>query len=450
MHSLESGSLVLTRMIDRYAVLSILACVYAVIVSPLVAYFSLTPRESRKSALQGLMEPQPWNRYFWSALFVISIILAIQNRARLAKLTWPPHLICLFAYLVLAGASVLWAFKPEYAFIRFVNQVMIVTCIVVPAMLAGRPADLMRCLFLCFATASILNIPFVLSQDPITYEGKSMGYPGFFSFKGVLGECASIAFLLALHELLYPGFRRTFAVVVIMVATWLTFVSQSKGSLAFAIVSPLLAGLTLITARTLRISSAIVLLSIPVGYLIFSTVSGFTVNKLAWHIYGNYTFSGRTVIWDFANSEIARRPLLGWGYQSFWLVGPDAPSVVDAPGWVKTMPSAHSGYVDVKLELGYVGFVLLLGIIITTLHAIGRVADRDRGRAWLMLSLALYVILTNFLETTWMRGMETLWLIFVIVAAEAARHWQPSPSSIRSPYVVRPVVPRNRGVASKN
>jgi exopolysaccharide production protein ExoQ len=204
----------------------------------------------------------------------------------------------------------------------------------------------------------------------------------------------------------------------------------------------------LIAARKMRISVAVVLSSILVCYIIFSTVSGFSMNKLSWHIYGNYTFSGRTDIWDFANYEIARRPLLGWGYQSFWLVGPDAPSIVDAPGWVKAMPSAHSGYMDVKLELGYVGFALLLGFIITTLHAVGRVADRDRTRAWLMLSLALYIIFTNFLETTWARGMETLWLIFVIVAAEAGRYWHPFPSGGRSHYAVGQTMTRNRGAGA--
>lgn len=54
-------------------------------------------------------------------------------------------------------------------------------------------------------------------------------------------------------------------------------------------------------------------------------------------LYGDSTFTGRTIIWDFANMQIAKKPLLGWGYQSFWLVGPDAPSIVEAPGWVKDM-----------------------------------------------------------------------------------------------------------------
>jgi O-antigen ligase len=248
--------------------------------------------------------------------------------------------------------------------------------------------------------------------------------------------------------MLYPGLRRASAIIVIIVAIWLTFVSQSKGSLGFSIISPVLAGLTLITARRMRISIAVVLLSILVSYLIFSTVTGFSMNRLSWYIYGNYTFSGRTVIWDFANYEFGRRPLLGWGYQSFWLVGPDAPAIADAPAWVKAMPSAHSGYWDVKLDLGYVGFALFLGFIFTTLHVIGRVADRDRTRAWIMLSLALYVILTNFLETTWMQGMATTWVMFLIVVAEAARYWHPFPSGGHSHYVVGRAVARNRGAGA--
>ncbi len=94
-------------------------------------------------------------------------------------------------------------------------------------------------------------------------------------------------------------------------------------------------------------------------------------------LYGDSTFTGRTIIWDFLHTQIAKSPLVGWGYQSFWLVGPDGPSVVDAPGWVKDMPNAHNGYLDTMVEMGYVGLLLLLTFIGATLHAVGRLADRD-------------------------------------------------------------------------
>ena len=97
------------------------------------------------------------------------------------------------------------------------------------------------------------------------------------------------------------------------------------------------------------------------------------------------------------------------------------------------MPNAHNGYVDTKLELGYVGLALLLVFIVATLHAIGRVADRDPARARLLLSLALFIIVYNFLESLWMRGFEFLWVVFLIVAAETARYWGPFPLRTRAP-----------------
>jgi O-antigen ligase len=390
--------------------------------------------------LQSAMTPRLENKIFWPALAAISVVLAVRNRSRL---TLPPHIKCLLAYLAFAGSSVLWAFRPELSFTRFVLQVMIITSIVLPAMLAARTADMMRCLFLCFAFASILNVFFVLGQTPIIHdvyvhglpEKMIIGYPGYFTFKGILGECAAFAFLLSLHEMLYPGFRRALGIIVVVIATWLMFVSESKGALGIALIAPLLAQLTLITGKKMRISPAIVLLPILFCYEVLSRIPGLNIiNRISWHMYGNYTLSGRTVIWDFVNYEIGRRPLLGWGYQSFWLVGPDAPSVVEAPGWVKTMPSAHNGYLDTQLDMGYVGLAFLVIFIIATLHAIGRVADRDPARAWLVLSLALFIIFINTMESAWMHGMDMLWLMFVILAAEIGRYWQPFRPDGRSQY----------------
>jgi exopolysaccharide production protein ExoQ len=299
---------------------------------------------------------------------------------------------------------------------------MIVTSIVLPGMLAARTADMMRGLFLCFAFASILNVFFVLGNPPSIVKMYD-GYPGYFLGKNYLGEFSAIAFLLSLHEMLYPGRRRALGIIVVVIAASLLFLSNSKTAFGLALVAPFLAKLTLITGKRMRISPAIVLLSIPFCYAILSSVSNFNMNRVSYMLYGDSTFTGRQIIWDFANYEIGRKPLLGWGYQSFWLVGPDAPSVVEAPGWVKIMPNAHNGYVDTKLEMGYVGFALLVIFIIATLHAIGRVADRDPARAWLVLSLALFIIIYNGFESTWMRGFEFLWVVFVIVAAEIGRYW---------------------------
>ena len=144
--------------------------------------------------------------------------------------------------------------------------------------------------------------------------------------------------------MLYPGFRRALGIIVVVIATLLVFLSNSKTSLGLAFIAPFLAGLTLIIGKKMRISPAIFLLSILFCYVVLSSVSGFNINRLSYCYTAIILSRVVHIIWDFVQYEIGRRPLLGWGYHSFWLVGPDAPSIVDAPGWIKMMPNAHNGY----------------------------------------------------------------------------------------------------------
>jgi O-antigen ligase len=413
--------------IDKYALIPLVVCAYVTIVGPLIytggsdINVALTDLQNAEPALAG--------RIFFPAISAVSIILAIRNHSRFRR--WPPHMICLLVYVAFAGASVLWAFRPEASFVRFVQLMMILSALVLPAMLAARTVDLMQGMFLCFAAAAILNM-FIGYQAPD-------GYSGFLRGKNELGEFSGIAVLLAVHETLYPGLRRVFGIAIMVTAALLLLWSESKTSFALALICPVLAGAIWVIRRAARISPAITFGSALLCYAAVSSVSNFNTTYLTEVLYGDSTFSARTVIWNFAFSEIAQRPLFGWGYRSFWLVGTDAPSVVEAPAWVGSMPSGHNGYYDTILELGYIGLALLMVFIFATLHAIGRIADSERGRAWMMLSLALFVIIHNCLESSWMNGGAILWVVFVIVAVEIGRHSQQFPS------VVAQRRPRNSG-----
>src|SRR5713226_273843 len=420
-HSFElrqTGSSIPT--IDKYAIVPVLACAYAAIIGPLMV-FDVTPTLVTLTHIRNAEAGLP-NRIFWPAMAAVSVVIAMRNYSRLSRLTWPPHMICLLAYATFAGASVLWAFRPEASSVRFAQQMMLLSSIVLPGMLATRTTDLMRGMFLCFAVGAILNVYFVFDNPPSVD-----GYSGYLLGKNALGEFSGIALLLALHETLHRGLRRMFGITIVVIATLLLLWSNSKTAFGLALICPLLAGVVLAVRKATRISPAIALLSIPLCYVVVSSVSGFDMTRVSYLLYGDPTFTGRTAIWYFASSEIARSPFFGWGYQSFWLVGSDAPSVVDAPGWVGRMPNAHSGYYDTMLELGYVGYAFLIVFILATLHAIGRVADRDLGRAWFVLAVALYVILYNYLESFWMRGVEILWVAFVILAVDISRYYQPLP-----------------------
>ncbi len=410
----------------------IVACAFALIVSPLLIFLSYSP-----GSAPGLMETRYENRIFWPALALVSIVSVALNPAVRAGIRVPSHIIYLALYLALAGASTVWAFSPEASLTRFVQQMMVVTSIMVPALLAARAPDLMRGLFACFAFAVALSIFFVLAGYETVVDGVALGLQGYFIGKNTLGQCAAAALLLAVHEALYPGRRRIIGIIFAILSVSLVLFSNSKTSLALALLVPALAALLLILQRATGISPAVFPIALVAGYFVLSAVSGYQINRLSYYLYGDSTFSGRETIWDYVFSEIQRRPFFGWGYQSFWLVGPDGPSIVNAPGWVKFMPNAHNGYYDTILETGYVGLIVLLAFIVSTLHSIGRVSKLNPRRGWVLLSLAFFVIIYNCLESLWVRGFEFLWVIFLIVAADAARYQQIARRDGRAPQARR-------------
>ena len=128
-------------------------------------------------------------------------------------------------------------------------------------------------------------------------ENGRRGYAGYFTFKGVLGECAAFTLLLSLYEITYPGWRRVLGVTVIGLAIYLVVLSDSNGSLSLALIAPLLAGLILYIGKKMHVSPAIVLLPVPVCYAVSSGIVGNLINRISWHLYGNYNLTGRSIIW---------------------------------------------------------------------------------------------------------------------------------------------------------
>ena len=71
------------------------------------------------------------------------------------------------------------------------------------------------------------------------------------------------------------------------------------------------------------------------------------------------TLTGRTGIWSAVFDSIAKRPLLGYGYQAFWLgLEGESYRVILAVSWV--LAQAQNGFLDVMLEMGLAGLAIVL------------------------------------------------------------------------------------------
>jgi exopolysaccharide production protein ExoQ len=71
------------------------------------------------------------------------------------------------------------------------------------------------------------------------------------------------------------------------------------------------------------------------------------------------TLTGRTEIWSAVLDSVTKRPLLGYGYQAFWLgLQGESYRVILAVSWV--LAQAQNGFLDVMLEMGAAGLTIVL------------------------------------------------------------------------------------------
>jgi exopolysaccharide production protein ExoQ len=379
---------------------------------------SVLDDNSSGTTVSGETVPNLGNRIFWPVLFILCIALAVSQRSRLR---WDffrsPAIAALIAFLMLAGASLTWSFSPEFAINRYAFQLMLIVIVVLPYAIETPDKNTLKRLLNWYALSIAINAMWVLFEKPqLTEAGGVFGYQGYFVFKGYLGECASIAILISLYALRSNRWQRALALLTVPLSILLIFMSHSKGSLAFALFSPIWAALMLLASKRIPM---VVVVAILVGfYFVISSVSDLSLNRISYSLYGDASLTGRTIIWDFIEGQISQRPWLGWGFHSFWLIGPSSPSITQAPAWVSHMTGSHSGYLDVKLETGRLGYAIFMFFIVASIHTIGRVARSDLFQAWVFLSLVLYVISTNVLETVWFQT-DPLWVVFLLVVADA-------------------------------
>ena len=359
---------------------------------------------------QGRIE----NILFWPIVAVLTLTIFLQNRER-AKSEFFRSLpiMSLIAYILFAAASVIWAYNSELAFSRLAVHVMILTVVVLPYAIPRR-ADLISSIHICYVIALAVNAVYVLTTPP-----SPIGHPGYFTHKQGLGLLAAVGIILSCYEFLQGGWRRAISLITIGLGFWLVVESESKSALAFAFFSVGCSGLILLICKKTRLTPAIIVATVVIASMLVSS----PIERLGYRLYGDASLTGRTGIWAFINYQISHRPWGGWGFHSYFFV-PNSPHN-QATGYVREMPSSHSGYLELKLETGRIGYWIFLVFIFSSLHLLDKVWRKDPVRGWFFLSLELFAILINLLDSNWF-ALSHFWLLFLVVVAELIRYSWPS------------------------
>ncbi len=71
------------------------------------------------------------------------------------------------------------------------------------------------------------------------------------------------------------------------------------------------------------------------------------------------SLTGRTFIWEYVWTEIQKKIFFGYGFGTYWIMGTSVINrFVFNVGW--KVNEAHSGYLEILLQLGFIGFLFFL------------------------------------------------------------------------------------------
>jgi hypothetical protein len=361
--------------------------------------------------------PQLLNRLVFPAAAAVAVVLLVAERHRRAMRFHLLGAALVGGFFALLGASAAWAAEPTTSLSKFV-LLALETVALLPAVLAVRRVDdLIRPLFWVVAAALTINLAAVAVLPPTP-----IGHAGIYAHKNTLGAVALLGGLFALYGTTRSDARMRLAGCLLLPVVGLLMVlSRSKTSLALLFVVPVLAFAAGFLGRRLRIALPIVL-AVGAAVAIFlasGAIDGISAADLSRMVSGDDTFTGRSELWRFAAGAIAERPILGWGYQSFWGVeGSPQASLPD--GFLRRTPHAHNGYLDLLLQGGVVALVLFLAMLTMAARRIDRIADADPGLGFLATALRVEGLLLDLLETDWLQSLSASSLLATLLILVAA------------------------------
>jgi exopolysaccharide production protein ExoQ len=396
----ENGSTLL-------AMMPVLAMIYVLLVLPFLP-------DDGKGRVENIL--------FWPVVALVTLVLVFQKWGRVDDRFFRSlPILSLFGYMVFSAASVAWAFAPDFAFSRLVVQMLVVIVVVLPYALVANSKFTIASVHVVYAIALAINAVYVLTTPP-----SPIGHPGYFPHKQGLGLLAAVGIILSCYEFTRGGWRRLLAVVTFGLSAWLVFESSSKSALALAVLALFCSWLILLVCKRTRLTPAFVVAAVVIASMFVLN----PIERIGYRLYSDSSLTGRTGIWAFINQQISYRPWFGFGFHSYYFV-PNSPHN-QATGYVRDMPSSHSGYMELKLETGRIGYWIFMVFIFSSLHLLEYVRRRDPVRAWGFLSLQLFAVMINLLDSNWL-ALTHFWLLYLIVVAESVHYTWPMRAASRAP-----------------
>jgi O-antigen ligase len=380
------------------------------------------------NTLNATLEGSPLDAAIYAVLLAMGVMVLLFRRKKTsAYLALSGLIIVYFLYCLV---SVSWSPFHGPAFKRWTKAVGDLVMVLIIATDA-RPIAALRRLY---SRVGFILFPF--SVVLIRYTDLGRGYDpdgnpmntGVTTNKNTLGLIVYLISLGALwnvRSLLMdkdaPNRGRRLVAQVTLLAFGLALLEMAHSSTSIACFI-LGGGLILATShrairgRPARVHS-LILLIILVGGVAF--LSGGEAN-VASALGRKSDLSGRTEIWH-AISLVPKNPVIGAGFESFWNANAYKVNVyLRQMGFINmsNLASAHNGYLEIYLDLGWIGVCLIALILISGYRRACRAFQRDPELGSLFLAYVATAAIYSITEAGF-RTLDPSW-IFLLLAVICA------------------------------
>ena len=369
----------------------------------------------------------PPDRLVFATLMFFGVVVLVRRGPEVGRLLRANLPILLF--FLYCALSVFWSDYPGVAFKRWLKALGDVVMLMV-VLTDGNPYAAIKRLL---ARTGFLLIPLsvlLIKYYPEVGKGfKHYGVPfyvGVTTNKNLLGIVCLIFGLGSLWRFLAAyrdrgGTHRTRRLVVhgvlLAMVLWLFLMAKSLTSLSCFLLAGGLMVATSFGTRARKpwvvhfLVAAVVLVSFST---LFFDAGGFVLETMG----KDPSLTGRTKIWDLVLS-LSGNPLFGTGFESFWL-GPRLERIWSVIWWHPN--EAHNGYIEVYLNLGWIGVALLAVLIVTGYRNVVLLLRRDSDVGRLMLAYFVVGVVYNFTEAGF-RMLDLVWITFLLAIMAVPGVW---------------------------
>jgi exopolysaccharide production protein ExoQ len=377
------------------------------------------------------LEGSPLDRNIFAAILILGVFALFGRGERVRALLRSNWAIILFFLYCLI--SIGWSEFPVVAFKRWTKAMADVVMVLIVLTDDDPVAALKR----VFARIGFLLIPtsiFLIKYYPslgrvyVSGDGSWMpAYTGVTNNKNLLGMVClvvGIGMLWSFIDELKAGERQNRRLLaqgtILAMVCYLLWLANSMTSLlCFLLAAPLILTASIPGLASRRGLVRLLILSVP--FVCFAVLFLQTGSGLLTSVGRDSTLTGRTELWSQV-LDMKTNPIIGTGFESFWL-GERIEKLWSIYWWHPN--EAHDGYLEIYLNLGWVGLTFLAIMLIAgyrrVVNAVGQF-ERTAGLRMAVLSVALAY---NFTEAAF-KMLNPVW-IFLLVALfpipEIAEGW---------------------------